>query len=198
MARHAAVALEPAAREAGLQLAVAGPGVRGCPENDVGPVVAVADAERLAQVVANLVENALKYAAHTVEVTARAVPGGGVEIAVADDGPGIDPEDLPRVFERLYTSRRQPGRKVGTGLGLAIVRELVTAMGGRVDVGPTGEGGTRFVVALPSGASAPSTSGGGSTSWRTTADGSSSSTTTPSSPSASSSSSSPPAGGSSS
>jgi two-component system OmpR family sensor kinase len=190
VARHAALALEPAARDAGVQLVVAG---------EPTPVMAMADAERLAQVVANLVENALKYAARTVEVTARpavfpvdapgAAPGSGAEIAVADDGPGIDPDDLPRVFERLYTSRRQPGRKVGTGLGLAIVRELVTAMGGRVDVAPTAEGGTRFVVALPA-----TGSGAGSTSWRTTADGSSSST---SSASASSSSSSPPAGASS-
>jgi two-component system sensor histidine kinase BaeS len=192
VARHAALALEPAARDAGLQLVVTG---------EPTPVMVVADAERLAQVVANLVENALKYAARTVVVTARPAvfpgdapgpPGGGAEIAVADDGPGIDADDLPRVFERLYTSRRQPGRKVGTGLGLAIVRELVTAMGGRVDVAPTAEGGTRFVVALPATASA--SSGGGSTSWRTTADGSSSST---SSTSASSSSSSPPAGASS-
>jgi two-component system, OmpR family, sensor kinase len=187
VARGSALALEPAAREAGLQLTVTG---------EPGPVVAQADAERLGQVVANLVENALKYASRTVEVTTRAV-GGGAELAVADDGPGIDPADLPRVFERLYTSRRQPGRKVGTGLGLAIVRELVTAMGGRVDVGPTAGGGTRFVVTLPATASS-GTSGGVSTSWRTTADGSSSSTTTPSSTSASSSSSSPPAGGSSS
>jgi len=182
VAHHAAVALEPAVREAGLQLVVTG---------EPGPVMAMADAERLAQVVANLVENALKYAARTVEVTAHLVPGGA-EIAVADDGPGIDPDDLPRVFERLYTSRRQPGRKVGTGLGLAIVRELVTAMGGHVDVAATPEGGTRFVVALS--ASDPS---GRSTSWRTTEDGSSSSTTT-SSASASSSSSSPPGGASSS
>jgi len=140
VARHAAAALEPAAREVGLRLVVGG---------EAGPLLAVADAERLAQVVANLVENALKYAGTTVEVAARALPGGGtVEIGVADDGPGIDPEDLPRVFERLYTSRRQPGRKVGTGLGLAIVRELVSAMGGQVGVGPTPEGGTRFVVTL--------------------------------------------------
>jgi two-component system sensor histidine kinase BaeS len=187
VARHAAVALEPAAREAGVRILV-------------GPVdarepaaVAMADPERLAQVVANLVENALKYAATTVEVATQTVSGGTtIEIAVADDGPGIDPDDLPRVFERLYTSRRQPGRKVGTGLGLAIVRELVTAMGGRVDVGPTPEGGTRFVVALPA---AAVSGAGGSTSWRTTADGSKPSTT---STSASSSSSNPPAGGSSS
>ena len=197
VARHAALALQPAAQEAGVRLVV------GQVDGREPAAVAMADPERLAQVVANLVENALKYAATTVEVgTQTAVfpgdtpdpPGGGrtIEIAVADDGPGIDPEDLPRVFERLYISRRQPGRKVGTGLGLAIVRELVTAMGGRVDVGPTAEGGTRFVVSLPA-----ATGGDASTSWRTTAGGSRPSTTT-SSASASSSSSNPPAGGSSS
>ncbi len=181
VAGQAALALEPAAREAGLRLVVA---------VEPGSVMAVADPERLAQVVANLVENALKYAATTVEVTTRAVPSGEVEIGVADDGPGIAPEDLPRVFERLYTSRRQPGRKVGTGLGLAIVRELVSAMGGRVDVEGAG-GGTRFVVTLGGGPAPPGprlsgTTGTGSTSWRRTSDGSSSS------PSASSSSSTTP------
>ncbi|HEV7535073.1 MAG TPA: HAMP domain-containing sensor histidine kinase, partial [Acidimicrobiia bacterium] len=181
--RHAALAFEPAAREAGLRLVVAG---------EPGPIVAVADAERVAQVVANLVENALKYAATTVEVATRSAAPEAVEIGVADDGPGIDPEDLPRVFERLYTSRRQPGRKVGTGLGLAIVRELVSAMGGRVSVGPTPEGGTRFVVSLAASSAPPD----GSTSWRTTSGGSTSSTTA--SPSASSYwSSTPPAEGSS-
>jgi two-component system sensor histidine kinase BaeS len=184
VARHAALALEPAAREVGLRLVVAG---------EPGPVMAVADPERLAQVVANLVENALKYAATTVEVATLSLPDR-VEIGVADDGPGIDPEDLPRVFERLYTSRRQPGRQVGTGLGLAIVRELVSAMGGRVSVGRTAEGGTRFVVALTASSDPP----GGSTSWRTTSDGSSWSSSTTPSPSASSYwSSTPPAGGSS-
>jgi signal transduction histidine kinase len=185
VARHAALALQPAAQEAGVRLVV------GQVDGREPAAVAMADPERLAQVVANLVENALKYAATTVEVGTQTVSGGRtIEIAVADDGPGIDPDDLPRVFERLYTSRRQPGRKVGTGLGLAIVRELVTAMGGRVDVGPTAEGGTRFVVSLPA-----ATDGDASTSWRTTAGGSRPSTT---STSASSSSSNPPAGGSSS
>jgi len=187
--RHSAMALEPAAREAGLRLVVAG---------DAGPLVATADPERLAQVVANLVENAIKYAGTTVEVAVRpgppAVPGGGggggVEIGVADDGPGIDPDDLPRVFERLYTSRRQPGRKVGTGLGLAIVRELVSAMGGHVGVAATPEGGTRFVVTLqPASTVTRDLPPDGSTSWRTTSAGSSSSTTSASS----SSSSTPPA-----
>jgi two-component system sensor histidine kinase BaeS len=185
--RHTSLALEPAAREVGLQLVEAG---------EPGPLMAVADPERLAQVVANLVENALKYAATTVEVATRSAAPAEVEISVADDGPGIDPEDLPRVFERLYTSRRQPGRKVGTGLGLAIVRELVAAMGGRVTVGRTAEGGTRFVVALAASSDHPP---GGSTSWRTTSDGSNRSSSSTPSPSASSywSSSTPPAGGSS-
>ncbi len=195
VARHAALALEPAAREAGLRLVVAG---------EPGPITAVADPERLAQVVANLVENALKYAATTVEISTRLVvpPGStlnapGVEIGVADDGPGIDPEDLPRVFERLYTSRRQPGRKVGTGLGLAIVRELVAAMGGRVSVGRTPEGGTRFVVALPASGALSSDPPAGSTSSRTTSDGSSWSSSTTSTSASSYWSSTPPAGGSS-
>ncbi|MDQ1516994.1 MAG: two-component system, OmpR family, sensor kinase [Actinomycetota bacterium] len=187
--RHAALAHEPAAREVGVQLVVTG---------EPGPVVALADPERLAQVVANLVENALKYAATTVEVATRSPAPAEVEISVADDGPGIDPEDLPRVFERLYTSRRQPGRKVGTGLGLAIVRELVSAMGGRVSVDRTPDGGTRFVVSLSNAGAASSDPPGGSTSWRTTSDGSSSSSSTTPSPSASSYwSSTPPAGGSS-
>jgi two-component system sensor histidine kinase BaeS len=148
VARQAALALEPAAREAGLRLVVTG-------EGDTGPVMATADRERLAQVMANLVENALKYAATTVDVEVRRTGPGEAEIAVSDDGPGIDPEDLPRVFERLYTSRRQPGRKVGTGLGLAIVRELVTAMGGRVMVSRTFAGGTKFAVTLPASAGPP-------------------------------------------
>lgn len=139
VARQAAMALEPAARDAGLRLTVTG---------ETGPLTATADRERLAQVVANLVENALKYAAGSVEVSTGRTNAGEVGIAVSDDGPGIDPEDLPRVFERLYTSRSQPGRKLGTGLGLAIVRELVVAMGGGVTVGRTPEGRTRFVVTL--------------------------------------------------
>jgi two-component system sensor histidine kinase BaeS len=188
VARHAALALEPAAREAGLRLVVAG---------EPGPLMATADPERLAQVVANLVENALKYAGTTVEVAVRPAPpgpagaGGGVEIGVADDGPGIDPDDLPRVFERLYTSRRQPGRKVGTGLGLAIVRELVSAMGGHVSVAATAQGGTRFVVTLePAESGRPGVTHGhqpdGSTSWRTTSASSTSSSTTSASSSSSS------------
>ncbi len=113
-----------------------------------GAVPMNADPERLAQIVANLVENALKYATSSVTV-GLAQSAGVARITVDDDGPGISPEDLPHVFERLYASRTVPGRAVGTGIGLAIVRELAGAMGGDAHVEPIGSIGTRFVVTLP-------------------------------------------------
>ena len=108
------------------------------------------DPERLAQIVANLVENALKYAASSIDVSANMVDAGHNEIIVTDDGPGIPADDLAHVFDRLYTVRSTPGRSVGTGLGLAIVRQLATAMGGVATVEAPPEGGTRFIVRLPS------------------------------------------------
>jgi two-component system sensor histidine kinase BaeS len=131
-------AFAPAAQEVGVALTVA-----------PGPAVpATADAQRLAQIVANLVENALKYATTTVTVALSANERDAV-LTVDDDGPGISPTDLPRVFERLYTSRTSPGRTFGTGIGLAIVRELAHAMGGEARVEPIDAVGTRFVVTLP-------------------------------------------------
>jgi len=121
-----------------------------------GALFAHADADRLAQAVANLVENASKYARSRIAVTASADGDGDVVLVVDDDGPGITQADLPHVFDRLYTSARHPARKVGTGLGLAIVAELVAAMGGKVgarSAGDTGDAGTRVEVrlsALPS------------------------------------------------
>ncbi|HKA03456.1 MAG TPA: HAMP domain-containing sensor histidine kinase, partial [Acidimicrobiales bacterium] len=113
-----------------------------------GPVVVSADADRVAQVVANLIENAVKYASTTVRVAVTPEPGYGV-VTVDDDGPGIPPDDLPFVFERLYVAGREPVRKEsGSGLGLAIVRELLEAMGGRVEAQLRPGGGTRVVVYL--------------------------------------------------
>jgi signal transduction histidine kinase len=109
----------------------------------------MADPDRLAQLTANLIENALRYAAHEVRVTARRGHGTS-ELWVMDDGPGIPPDDLGRVFERLFVARPRRDRPVGSGLGLAIVAELAAAMGGTVraesPVNPGG--GTRMVVTL--------------------------------------------------
>jgi signal transduction histidine kinase len=110
---------------------------------------AVGDPERVAQIVANLVENALKYARRRITVTVTADAGHDINLRVVDDGPGIDPGEEERVFARLYVSRTAPGRSVGTGLGLAIVGELATAMGGTAMVEPTVASGATFVVRLP-------------------------------------------------
>ena len=114
-----------------------------------GPVTATADPDRLGQVLANLVENAGKYARGKVLVSARAEDGWAV-VTVDDDGPGIATHDLPHVFERLYVARHAPERKENaSGLGLAIVAELVGAMGGSVAAGAAPGGGARFTVRLP-------------------------------------------------
>ncbi len=132
---------EPAAREWGVALDLV-PGER---------LDADADPERLAQIVANLVENALKYATSSVRVEV-ANDGGQLEVRVDDDGPGVPVDDRERVFERLYTARGTPSRKVGTGIGLAVVHELAVAMGGSARCEPLPAGGTRFVVRLPASA----------------------------------------------
>ncbi len=117
------------------------------------PVGVRGDHDRLAQVVANLLDNALKYARSHVAVTVSAGPAGvGGELVVDDDGPGIPPLDLPRVFERLYVARNQTERREsGSGLGLTIARELIEMMGGTVHADDSALGGARFIVRLPGG-----------------------------------------------
>ncbi|HXB38439.1 MAG TPA: HAMP domain-containing sensor histidine kinase [Acidimicrobiales bacterium] len=119
------------------------------PQPALPPVAA--DPDRLAQMVANLIENACAYARSRVTVgLTDAGPAGGCVITVDDNGPGIAPSDLERVFERFYQADRGRNRLMGSGLGLAIVAELATAMGGRVRaVSPIGpDGGSRFEVWL--------------------------------------------------
>jgi signal transduction histidine kinase len=114
-----------------------------------GQLMVSADHDRLSQVAANLVENALKYARFQVTITASRDDRWGV-LAVDDDGPGIAAADLPHVFDRLYVARSQPSRRENSsGLGLAIVRELVDAMGGSVVAAQSPSGGARLVVRLP-------------------------------------------------
>lgn len=119
------------------------------PEPESSSGVAAVDTDRFAQVVANLMENALKYAATAIRTGVVAHPEQVVAY-VADDGPGIAPADLPHVFERLYVAQHQPVRREsGSGLGLAIVRELVAAMGGTISAESPPEGGTRMVLRFP-------------------------------------------------
>ncbi len=133
----------PAAQEADITLTVVS-------SDDGDTSTARIDHDRWSQVVGNLVENGLRYAASSLTVTIQAIDGW-VEVRVADDGPGIAAADLPHVFERLYVAEHRPAdRESGSGLGLAIVRELVEAMDGEVRADASSDGGTVMVVRVPS------------------------------------------------
>jgi two-component system sensor histidine kinase BaeS len=111
-----------------------------------GPSPATADADRVLQVVSNLVENALRLTPAGGEVRVVAGPG---ELRVEDTGPGLGDEERAHAFERFYLHERYGReRAVGTGLGLAIVKELTEAMGGTVRVESTPGERTVFTVRL--------------------------------------------------
>jgi signal transduction histidine kinase len=107
------------------------------------------DRNRMRQVLANLLDNAVKYtpAGGRIEIAARH-DDGGVCVVVSDTGIGIAPDELPRIWDRLYrgdTSRAERG----LGLGLSLVRAIVEAHGGRVSVSSTPGAGSRFELHLP-------------------------------------------------
>ena len=111
------------------------------------------DADRLAQVVSNLVGNAVQHGASNspVTVTARSV-GGGIEVTVHNEGAPIPPDRVPRLFDSFY---RPDGGNDAThttslGLGLYIAREIVLAHGGTMEVRSSDDEGTTFAVFLPS------------------------------------------------
>jgi len=140
----------PAAAKGGLSLVLLVPGHDGLPGLPPVPPMA-ADPDRLAQLLANLLENAMTFAHTTVSVgLAEDGASGGCAITVVDDGPGIAQGDLQRVFERFYRADRGPNRRMGSGLGLAIVAELAAAMGGsvRAESPVNNDGGSRLVVTL--------------------------------------------------
>jgi signal transduction histidine kinase len=113
------------------------------------PVLAVADANRLRQAFANLVDNAVKYTARggSAEVSVER-RGPEVEVRVRDTGRGIPPEALPRIWDRLY--RVDPSRSErGLGLGLSLVRAIAVAHGGRVSAESAVGRGSTFVLAIP-------------------------------------------------
>jgi len=120
--------------------------VNQCPELAVR-----ADADRLEQVLGNLVDNAIKYgrAKGTVTVGGSLRDGDQVEVFVQDDGPGIPPEALERVFERFYRVDKARSREQGgTGLGLSIVKHIIQNHGGRVWASSEAGRGTTFYFTL--------------------------------------------------
>lgn len=138
LVREVARSYEPAARDKGLALALA-----------LRPSIAPGDPSQLRRVLANLVGNAVKYTPAPGRVRLSCRPDEAhVAVEIADSGPGIDPHDLPRLFDkhvRLERDRVTPG----TGLGLYIARAIVEAHGGRIEVEAAPEGGSLFRVRLP-------------------------------------------------
>jgi two-component system phosphate regulon sensor histidine kinase PhoR len=121
----------------------------------VGPMEKIpplrADNQKIHQVLINLLNNAISYTSEEGSITVEAgqVPEGA-EISVADNGIGIQPEDLPRIFERFYRVDKGRSRDLGgTGLGLSIVKHIVEAHGGHVRVESKPDKGSRFTFFLP-------------------------------------------------
>ncbi|HEX6061934.1 MAG TPA: ATP-binding protein [Candidatus Limnocylindria bacterium] len=141
LVRQAAARLEPLAARAQIRLATA---------TDASGARVRADPARMAQVLANLVHNAIKFtpAGGTVTLGTTSTPSE-VTLFVRDTGAGIDPADLERIFERFFKS--DPSRATGgTGLGLAIAKHAVQAHGGTIAAVSGGRGqGATFAVTLP-------------------------------------------------
>jgi signal transduction histidine kinase len=133
----------PAARRRGVALRL---------EPAVAPIRLRHDPQRIGQVVTNLVGNAIKFTERggSVDVSVVSSPDGGARIEVTDTGVGIEPSELPRIFERFYRgSRANEARGSGSGLGLAIVRSIVDMHHGTVEVVSRLGAGSTFTVTLP-------------------------------------------------
>ncbi len=161
IAASALAALRPMAAAAGVTLRL---------EGAEAPVTAMADADQMAQVFHNLIENAVKYGGSggLVEVRLVAEPrdlalrGPALRIEVADHGEGIDPIHLPRLSERFYRVDSHRSRAGGgTGLGLAIVKHIVNRHRGRFRIDSTPGQGSTFTVLLPMGPAVSGPNGGG-------------------------------------
>jgi signal transduction histidine kinase len=143
--------LAAAVREVAMTLQTQGTTVDHHVELDLAPVWVSCDPTRLQQIIGNLVENAAKYtpAGGHIRVTARAC-GDAAELVVADDGKGIDPELLPRVWDVFVQGKVLSRAKGGLGIGLAVVRSLVEQQGGSVEVRSGGpQCGSMFSIRLP-------------------------------------------------
>lgn len=144
LAAHAASLFDAEAQERAIRLAV---------EVEPHLPAVTADAQRVSQVIGNLLSNALRYAPAESRVTiavrrARA----GVELAVSDNGPGVPEADLPHLFDRFWRGEKSRTRAAGgAGLGLAIAKQLIEAQGGHLTAHNAPGGGLRVSFTLPDG-----------------------------------------------
>jgi two-component system phosphate regulon sensor histidine kinase PhoR len=150
MAAAQVAAFRMAAEREGLELAL-----------EPGPDVMVrGDRMRLEQVVANLLDNAIKYTERGAVTVRLGAEGDEAWCEIADTGSGIPPEDQPRIFERFYRVDKARSReKGGTGLGLAIVKHIVSLHGGEVGVSSEAARGSVFRFRLPRDAGVPGADG---------------------------------------
>ncbi|MET4677022.1 ATP-binding protein [Luteibacter sp. ME-Dv--P-043b] len=131
----------PALDEAGIACSVDGP----------ASLRWYGDRDRLGQVVSVLIENVIRYAAAGRSLRIRLTDEGGApRIAVEDRGPGVPPDELPRIFDRFWRAEHSRGRHSGgSGLGLSIASVVVEAHGGTIHAANRADGGLRVTVALP-------------------------------------------------
>jgi PAS domain S-box-containing protein len=138
---HAVQGTEGLASAKGVTLALA--------KSD-GPVIVRGDADRLLQVLTNLLSNAVRFtpAKGQVAVAVRCAENGSALVTVDDDGPGIPPEFRSRIFDRFERAQGEAGQQGGAGLGLAISREIIQRHNGRIWFEDAPGGGARFAFAL--------------------------------------------------
>jgi signal transduction histidine kinase len=143
--------LEGAAREVGFRMPLADRGVTLEVEVEPEDLKGFGDPDRVDQVIANLLENAVRHSPDPGLVRVRATASGdGVQIEVTDEGPGIPAEERARVFERFYrTDEARSAEEGGTGLGLSIAHWIVEQHGGEIRAEEARPHGCRMMVVLP-------------------------------------------------
>jgi PAS domain S-box-containing protein len=112
------------------------------------PVI-LGDETRIEQVMINLISNAIKYSGKGEIRISGAVRPEQVVVAVSDQGAGIDPRDLPHIFDRFYRADKAVKNTKGAGLGLYLARAIIEAHGGRIWVDPQSDAGARICFSLP-------------------------------------------------
>ena len=143
--------LDGAAREVGFRMPLSERGVTVAVDVEPEDLKCFGDPDRIDQVIANLVENAVRHSPDGGSIrVAASTNGGGVRFDVTDQGPGIPAEERARVFERFYrTDEARSAEEGGTGLGLSIARWIVEQHGGGIRAEDAEPHGCRMVVELP-------------------------------------------------